>query len=258
LIESKVRGETGMEDGRVQKVLSASQIESFYHDEFVEDQARDFATLVGATCPPTNVVLDVGGGCGFFARRLESLLGCKVRVMETDDASIEACRGAGVEAMRGDALDPPIIDDVAIVSFNLILHHLVGASEAITMSLQKQALTFWKHHGKTVFINEYIYESYMPSFSGRLIFEITKSRALSKIGAAVSRIVPALRANTFGVGVRFRSHAEWREVFESIGYEVVGAAIGKPEYISPARRLLLIKEIRRDSFFLRPRAPVRN
>ena len=55
----------------MQKILSTEQIEAFYHDEFVVDQARDFALLFGNDGNQRRVT-DMGGGCGFFARRLKS------------------------------------------------------------------------------------------------------------------------------------------------------------------------------------------
>jgi hypothetical protein len=58
-----------------------------------------------------------------------------------------------------------------------------------------------------------------------------------------------------GPGVRFRSHAEWSRFFESLGFDIVDTVIGKQESISLPRRLLLIKNCRRDSFMLVRRAP---
>jgi hypothetical protein len=43
-------------------------------------------------------------------------------------------------------------------------------------------------------------------------------------------------------------------MFESLGFEVIGTAIGKQEGISLPRRLLMIKNCRRDSFLLKPQA----
>ena len=101
-----------------------------------------------------------------------------------------------------------------------------------------------------IFINEYIYESMILDLSGRLIYEITKSQVLSFLGKMVSYVVPSLRANTFGVGVRFRSNKGWTDIFDSMGFKVVNFIKGAPEPVSFARRLLLIRECRRDSFLL--------
>lgn len=171
-----------------------------------------------------------------------------------DMASVEACRVADIDASQGDAINPKISGDEDIVSFNLILHHLVGASERETVALQTKALAVWRPHVQSVFVNEYIYESYLNNFSGWLIFRITKSPILSWFGRVVSTVVPSLKANTFGVGVRFRASQEWQRMFESAGYVVKSTIVGKNEHISLPRRLLFIKHIRRDSFMLEPRA----
>jgi hypothetical protein len=57
--------------------------------------------------------------------------------------------------------------------------------------------------------------------------------------------------NTFGVGVRFRSHDEWLEIFTALGLEVLGTVRGAEEVVSLPRRMLLIKSCRRDSFLLK-------
>jgi SAM-dependent methyltransferase len=236
-----------------QNKLSQDQVEAFYHDNFVECQTRHFVDLLGADAGGGRVVVDIGGGRGFFAQRLAALTSRKVRVIDIDPVSIEACRAAGVEVELGDALAPRIRGDEDVVTFNLILHHLVGPSEAATLDLQRCALAAWKGRVRAIFVNEYIYESVGGGLAGRLIFEITKSKFLSAIARAVSAFVPSLRANTFGVGVRFRTHDEWRQIFEGLGYEVSGVRLGEEEAISLPRRLLLIRHLRRDSFLLRPR-----
>lgn len=236
----------------VQKILATEQIEAFYHDQFVEDQARHFVSLYGTSAGSRNVI-DMGGGCGFFAKRLKRHACYKVQVIDMDLVSVNACHDAGIDARQGDALTPKISGDENIVSFNLILHHLVGATDSDTLALQTRALAVWQPYIQSVFVNEYIYESYLGNFSGWVIFRITKSAVLSWFGRVVSTVVPSLKANTFGVGVRFRSSAEWHRVFESAGYVVKSSVYGANENVSLPRRLLLIKHIRRDSFMLEPR-----
>jgi hypothetical protein len=238
----------------MQTPLSTEQIRSFHHDGFVEDQVRHFVSLCGPAASDHGEVVDVGGGCGFFAKRVNALTGRKVRVLDTDLASIEVCRQAGVEAVYGDALSPELTGREGVATFNMILHHLVGRSERETLDLQRQAISVWRRHVRAVFVNEYIYESYVGNFSGWLIFQITKNRLLSWVGRAVSTIAPSLKANTFGVGVRFRAHGEWLRVFQAAGYEVKSSIIGAEEPVSLARRMLLIKRMRRDSFLLQPRS----
>jgi hypothetical protein len=234
----------------LQRALSTEQVEAFYHDLFVEDQTRHFVEMAPRPAG-SGVVVDVGGGCGFFARRLQQLTARRVRVIDMDPASVRACHEAGVEASRGDALAPVPAGDEEVASFNLILHHLVADSEAETRALQVRALRAWHTHAQAVFVNEYIYQSFVARLSGWLIFQITKSRVLSALGRAAARVVPAFKANTFGVGVRFRSHDEWVELFAQAGFRVEDRRIGEAERVAPPLRVLFIRTIRRDSFLLR-------
>lgn len=236
-----------------QKTLSAQQIEAFYHDHFVEAQLRNYLILVPPAVPAPRAIVDVGGGCGFFAEGLKRAAGLSVRVLDMDPASVRSCHAKDVEAEVGDALQPPLRGDEDVACFNLVLHHLVGRNEADTTALQKRALASWRGQAQAVFVDEYIYDAWFANASGRLIYAITSSRALSAIASAVSRVVPSLRANTFGVGVRFRAHDEWCQLFESIGYRVVATVRGAEEGVSLARRALLIRSCRRDSFVLAAR-----
>jgi hypothetical protein len=91
------------------------------------------------------------------------------------------------------------------------------------------------------------------NLSGWLIYQITSSFILSKIGGFIAKFAPSLKANTFGVGVRFRSHADWHELFSSIGFDVIDTVIGQEGYVSLPLRCLFIKSCRRDSFLLKPK-----
>ena len=234
-----------------QKTLSSEALAAFYHDQFVQDQVRDFLDLIGPADSPSNVVADVGGGCGYFARALQHESAWQVRVLDMDVGSIEACKENGVAAKQTDALKPEITGDEAIASFNLILHHLVGHTTAQTREMQIAALRAWAAQAERLFVNEYIYESYAESrISAYLIWLITSSKALSFIAGTVARLVPSLRANTFGTGVRFRAADEWVRLFRQAGYDVVARHRGRDEGVSLARRMLLIKSCRRDSFLL--------
>ena len=242
-----------MSAANVQRRLSTEQVEAFHHDVFVTDQVADFGRLVPDALPGRTVT-DVGGGCGFFARALAETQNLNTRVVDMDLASVSAARAAGVEAEVGDALAPSFRGDEDGACFNLILHHLIGPNEAATRALQVKALRAWRGQGRYVFVNEYIYQSFVPRLSGRLIYEITANPVLSFICRQVARVVPAFRANTFGVGVRFRSHEEWLELFAEAGFRVTDVRIGAPEPISKPLRVLLIRTIRRDSFRLEPAA----
>jgi hypothetical protein len=232
----------------IQKTLSPKQIEAFYHDEFVEEQIRDFGELRNGDA--LNCVVDVGGGIGHFARILAGKTGLKTRVIDMDVVSIERCHESGVNAVQGDALAPPISGDESVACFNLILHHLVGKDELETRTLQIQALRAWKGSVRYVFVNEYIYESFISNVSSRLIYLITSNSRLSKMASVIAQLVPAFKANTFGIGVRFRAHSEWCKLFAEAGYKVSASRLGEDEPISLPLRALLIKNVRRDSFRL--------
>ena len=238
-----------------QVTLDPNQIEEFYIDIFAEHQVRHFEQLTKfLDAEEINLVADIGGGCGYFARELNSKTGLRVRVLDTDQESIETCLAANnpnVEARIGDALDPKSMNDEDIITFNLILHHLVGRDENETRILQKKAIMAWRGNAKYLFINEYIYDSLVYYVSGRIIFEITKSKFLSNICRFISKIIPSFRANTFGVGVRFRAHNEWVELFEECGFEVVDKVFSEVESTALPLRMLLIRSVRRDSFLLK-------
>lgn len=173
-----------------------------------------------------------------------------MRVVDADPGSVATATKAGVDAMVGDALAWQHMGDESVACFNLILHHLVGQGEQATRDLQMKALDRWKGTGTRLFVNEYIYDSWVKEWSGSLIYRITSSRLLSTVAGFVSRFVPSLRANTFGVGVRFRAEQEWRRLFAAEGWRVVGYRRGREEEVSLPRRMLLIRSCRRDSFLL--------
>jgi len=241
---------------QLQQKLSKEQIKAFYHDYFVDEQVGNFIALMKPYIdPPPARIIDVGGGAGFFAESLQERVGVETVVLDSDPKSVSICKQRGVEAVLGDALNPEFNESDVVVCLNLILHHLVGRSEQDTAEMQSRALMVWKSSARVIFVSEYVYESFLiNSFSGKLIYLITKNSFLSFVGRLISRIVPSLRANTFGVGVRFRSKAEWLKMFGDRGFEVVGMVRGPEDQVSLARRLLLIKSCRRDSFILRSAA----
>lgn len=238
------------ETSALQKQLSQDQHAAFYHAEFVDLQLRHFQALCPAELHAGRAVVDIGGGAGHFARALGERAGARVRVIDMDPVAVAACLASGIDARAGDALSPPRVGDEGVACFNLILHHLVGNDEAATEALQAGALGAWRGGVRAVFVNEYIYDSWLGDASGRLIFAVTASRALSAVASAVARFVPSLRANTFGVGVRFRSDAAWRAFFARHGLRVQAHERGPEEIVSLARRLLLIRSCRKDSYLL--------
>jgi hypothetical protein len=236
----------------MQNMLHADQVIAFYHDDFVLQQVEHFKKIAWKTMREGNVVVDVGGGCGFFSNAISKELNVLTRVIDIDPVSVEAAKSLGVNAIVADAFKPVMHGDENIVCFNLILHHLVGRNEKTTIELQKKAISVWRSDGIKIFINEYIYESWFGGYSGWLIFHVTKSKLLSSLANVIAKVFPSLHANTFGVGVRFRCNNEWRKIFLSSGFKVIEEIKGDDEYISLPRRLLLIKAIRRNSFLIAP------
>lgn len=237
-----------------QRKLEQHQIAAFYVDCFAKSQVDHFKRITDPlNVPDGSMVVDVGGGIGYFARELVSRSALRVRVIDSDETSVDAClrlRDHRIQATVGDALSPEIVGDEFVVCFNLILHHLIGNGDAETRNLQKKALSAWMGNCKYIFVHEYIYESLFMGLSGRIIFEITRSRFLSRVGKMVSKLIASFNANTFGVGVRFRSQKEWCRLFEECGLDVIQKIDGEREHVAIPLRALLIREIRRDSFLL--------
>lgn len=237
-----------------QKILTKERIEPFRTNKFALQQVNDFIGLIEKEdIQDYSLVVDVGGGIGAFAYQLVINHPFRVKVVDSDETSISLCKSRSqpnIEAMIGDALNPPVNGNEKIICFNLILHHLVGPSEENTRLLQKKALTAWLGSGRLVFVNEYVYESYWKDLSGRLIYEITSNRFLSRIASVFAAYIPSLKANTFGTGVRFRSQSEWIELFTECGYQLKGMVQGQDELISTPRKLLFLRTKRLDSFLL--------
>lgn len=236
-----------------QRILDTRQIEAFHHDEFVTSQAKDFLDMVPPIFQDVENIVDIGGGCGYFAEALQKSSDMKVRVVDLDPASVALCAQRGVQASVGDAISPDTNGNEEVICFNLILHHLVSDSEKKTERLQSRALEYWRNDTKAIFINEYIYYSYFYNASGKIIYLITSSKSLSFIAGLIGKIIPSLRANTLGVGVRFRSHDEWLKMFDSLGFKIISYRRGPEETVSLARRMLMIASCRRDSFLISAR-----
>ena len=237
-----------------QRLLEAGRIAAFHHDEFVESQLVDFTELLGDDIGAHHRVVDIGGGVGHFAAALAARMGCRTRVVDVDQDSVSRARARGLDAEVGDAVTTRAADGAHVATLNLILHHLVAPGFGTTARLQASALANFVRVGgpKWLFVNEYIYESFVADRVGAaLIYGITASPTVSAAASTVARAVPSLQANTFGVGVRFRTAKEWLEMFRRTGWQVARSKRGPEEQISLPRRLAFgLRSIRRDSFLL--------
>jgi hypothetical protein len=237
-----------------QRELAAQQVSEFYHDAFVTTQVEDFRKLFDGVRLRSAKALDIGGGVGHFALAARQQLTLDCTVLDSDMESIARATEVGLKAELGDALTTRLGDDAPVACFNLILHHLVSGRWSTTLALQKQALAnqLAGPPDKQLFVNEYVYESYVwQEFASRLIFAVTSSSVLSSIGRAVARFAPSLRANTFGIGVCFHTDRTWRRLFTQAGWRVEQVVEGDLEEISvPRRGVLLLRRCRRNSYRL--------
>jgi len=102
----------GVEVEPTQIKLSQSQIEAFYVDCFNTSQVNDFVKLTNKDQQKNfQLVVDIGGGVGYFAQNLNKQTGYKVRVIYSDKISIDAVKRLNnlkIEGDVGDALTPDI------------------------------------------------------------------------------------------------------------------------------------------------------
>ena len=236
-----------------QRKLGRPALEAFAHREFVLDQTAAFLQLFSGRLMPGDIIVDLGGGVGHFAFHLTDLVeNVSVHVIDTDISAvkrIDIAQSKSVAAFHESAVEYVPSESQRIGCFNLVLHHLVGSGFRETRLLQEQAIANWCDRGKLVFVNEYIYESPFD-LGGAAIYGITSSSILSWLAGQISRFAPRLHANTFGVGVRFRSSSGWEAMFERSGFRVVGKIRGQSESVYWPLRAFGITAISRDSYLL--------
>ena len=86
----------------MQKILTKNQIELFYKYCGDESQVEHFLQLVPRTLlGPKNVIVDIGGGVGFFADSVKKFIDAQVRILDTDPNAIKTCLSKGLSASLG-------------------------------------------------------------------------------------------------------------------------------------------------------------
>ena len=90
----------------MQRTLNVEQVAAFYHDKFVQQQINHFKKIALSSVERGKVIVDIGGGCGYFANAIKKELDILTRVIDMDPVSIESALKLGVEAMVGNALRP--------------------------------------------------------------------------------------------------------------------------------------------------------
>jgi len=244
-----------------QRVLPRSAIDEFDTPEGVAEQLQHFKSLLGFNVHSVFSVLDVGGGTGFFVSALKAEFPHgDATILDLDEASVIKGMNLGLTAIHGSIIEPPaaiLSRKFDVISFNLVLHHIIGDTDSSTVDLQRRALcqacTLLTNGGR-LFVHEICYEGRLvPDSSALLIYQISSSRRFSRALRFVGKISPALRSNTAGIGVRFRPASGWVSLAGTLGLQVIGACEGGPEGHSLLRKtLLLIREVRRCSLVLRP------
>jgi len=204
--------------------LSEEQLAHF--DAEFRDWFEYRETLQGLleTCVrPT--VLDVGGGNGrFLDNLLAAFPDCQGVLVDNSEYML----ARNVEHPRkkvilGSALslhETAAPESCDLITFNLMLHHLVAASSdsttASVVSALKAASRLLRPQGHIV-VYEQVYNGLLAAIEpGAIIFALTRLR--------MPLFTPMLRrmgANTAGVGVYFRSTTSWTAVFKAAGLRLL-------------------------------------
>ena len=205
--------------------------------------------------------VDLGGGNGLFADRIleafpESSGVVYDRARLLLDRNRVNRRKRIVEGSIEDSGRVLTGERFEVVFFNWVLHHLVTGTWRGTESAQARALADASgllSPGGRVSVIENFYEGIVFSdLPGRLIFAATSSKLL----APVTR---RLGANTAGVGVAFRSRADWRRVLARVGLHSESPFEDFIWRTSFAKRALLhIAQVRAGHLWCRPDSEYRS
>src|SRR5574344_1558742 len=191
--------------------LSDKQLELFNTDLMQPYYWEIFLSTLESRIDTTKdfSILDLGGGIGMFADHiLELYPNASVTVLDNAQYLLSRnkphsrkqliyCSIADIKTtLKGKEFD--------LITFNWVLHHLVGSTHRASLSNASQALndasTLLKENGY-ISIIENLYNGMMiDSFPSRFIYAITSIRF-----APFAKIVNKAGFNTSGVGVNFMS-----------------------------------------------------
>lgn len=165
-------------------------------------------------------ILDVGGGNGKFADRV--LMTFPKATATVVDLS-EMLLGKNLPNPRKTTLiaSATELDKLTgkydIVSFNWVLHHLIGKSYAQSLENIRDALKaaqgLLTPRGHISIYDNLCDGVIFDRAPSRIIYELTSSKLLAKI-------VKAGGANTAGVGVCFQSYKAWKDHFRRTGLKL--------------------------------------
>lgn len=188
-------------------------------------------------------LLDVGGGNGLFMDNLLELYpdGSGV-VMDYSNFMLEKNIASSKKTLKkGSATELHSLfrnDQFDLITINVLLHHLVADTEETTkenvvscLAGAKEILAF---KGR-IFVYEQFYDKWFPGPEpSRLIYLLTRIKF-----RPVAKWLRKFGANTAGVGVRFRSRKNWKEIFKETELTVVAERFIKIDKPSLIRRSLL-------------------
>jgi hypothetical protein len=199
-------------------------------------------------------LLDVGGGNGFFVDRILAEFPNATATL-VDNAQTLLNRNRQHPRKR---LVLGSADDLSkqlggqrfdVVSLHWVLHHMVvrswGGSAAMQVRLLRDVRQLLSDRGRVSVLENMYQGRVVESFAPWLIYQLTSSRAL----AAVAKMGGA---NTAGVGVAFRDRASWLRTFGDAGLKVAESEPFEDWRRSAAQRLLTVRRVYVESFWLTP------
>jgi SAM-dependent methyltransferase len=204
--------------------LSEEQLEPFDADfrdwpKYLEVLHR----LLDHGIPST--LLDIGGGNGrFLDHVLTAFPRCEGVLVDNSQYMLaKNIEHARKRLVLGSALE---VDKVAapescdLITFNLILHHLVGPSYDSThksvMRALRDASLLLRPQGHMI-VYEQVYDGLVDAIEpGAIIFALTRLQ-IPLVTATLRR----MGANTAGVGVCFRSSMSWTALFRAAGLRLL-------------------------------------
>ena len=154
-------------------------------------RAYDMALEIARVIPRGSTVLDVGCGNGFIAHHLSAMLGTSVVGIDFGNSS-----EAPIDYRRYDGGDLPVVDNsFDAVLFCYVLHH--AQDVRLVLSEMRRVL---RNEGLAV-----IYEDIPRSVWDQGVCWFHNQRWRGRSGPCT-----------------FRSESEWRALFSSFGFEIIG------------------------------------
>ena len=228
-----------------QRILKRKALDAFDTNEGVAEQIAHFKLCYEYNRDSKFTLLDIGGGGGYFISALQrEYPNMRATILDLDNLAIEKAASNGLNGIVGSVLNPPsqlTSQKFDVICFNLVLHHIIATKDSDTRKLQSLALFNARaisSVGGSIFIHEICYEGrFFSGSSSAIIFHILTNALLSKMTLFISKYVPSLKANTLGVGVRYRAYDAWVKLIKLSGYNIAQECKSGKEGHSFVRRV---------------------